>query len=101
MEKDDYLPLFETKAAKGRKLFQFYAVSVLVGICFLCVYRVTHVPAEGKVERWAWMGLFFAELWFVLYWILTLFVRWSPIYRYTFKDRLSHRSLFLPAFMNV
>ncbi|KAA8537262.1 hypothetical protein F0562_027051 [Nyssa sinensis] len=32
-----------------------------------------------------------AELWFSLYWIVTQFVRWNPINRKTFKDRLSQR----------
>ncbi|CBI23490.3 unnamed protein product, partial [Vitis vinifera] len=37
------------------------------------------------------MGLFLSELLFSFYWFLTQLVRWSPIYRYTFKDRLSQR----------
>nr|POE82393.1 cellulose synthase-like protein e6 [Quercus suber] len=37
------------------------------------------------------MGLFFSELWFCFYWFVTAVVRWNPIYRNTFKDRLSHR----------
>ncbi|XP_059596226.1 cellulose synthase-like protein E6 isoform X2 [Vitis vinifera] len=93
MGKDGYLPLFETKAARGRILFKCYAASVLVGITFICVYRVVHFPAAGGqlLKRWAWMGLSLAELWFSLYWFITQFVRWNPIYRYTFKDRLSQR----------
>uniref|UniRef100_A0A5B7BN89 Putative cellulose synthase-like protein E6 n=1 Tax=Davidia involucrata TaxID=16924 RepID=A0A5B7BN89_DAVIN len=92
-EKDGlYLPLFETKAVKGRVLHKLYAVSVFVGICLICVYRATHVPPQGEINgRWAWIGLFMAELWFSFYWILTQFSRWNPVYRYTFKDRLSQR----------
>jgi len=37
------------------------------------------------------MGLFFSELQFCFYWFVTTVVRWNPIYRNTFKDRLSHR----------
>ncbi|GMH25488.1 hypothetical protein Nepgr_027331 [Nepenthes gracilis] len=32
-----------------------------------------------------------AEMWFTLYWILTQALRWNPVYRSTFKDRLSNR----------
>ncbi|KAA8519230.1 hypothetical protein F0562_013486 [Nyssa sinensis] len=90
-EENGYLPLFETKAVKGRVLYKLYAVSVFVGICLICVYRVKHLPAPGELGRWAWIGLFMAELWFSFYWIVTQFVRWNPIYRNTFKDRLSQR----------
>ncbi|KAJ9690008.1 hypothetical protein PVL29_012597 [Vitis rotundifolia] len=93
MGKEGNLPLFETKVAKGRNLFKCYAASVFVGIIFICVYRAIHFPAaNGQVlRRWAWIGLFLSELWFSLYWFVSQFSRWNPIYRYTFKDRLSQR----------
>ncbi|RVW87218.1 Cellulose synthase-like protein E6 [Vitis vinifera] len=91
MGRDGQLPLFETKAAKGRILFGLYAVSTFVGICLICVYRLTHLPEEGKVGRWAWIGLFLSELGYILYWFITVTVRLKPIYRYTFKDRLTQR----------
>ncbi|KAJ9690015.1 hypothetical protein PVL29_012599 [Vitis rotundifolia] len=93
MGKDGYLPLFETKIAKGRILFRCYAASVFVGIIFICVYRVVHFPPASTqvLRRWAWMGLFLSELWFSFYWFVTQFVRWNLVYRYTFKDRLSQR----------
>ncbi|RVW33638.1 Cellulose synthase-like protein E6 [Vitis vinifera] len=91
MGRDGQLPLFETKAAKGRLLFGLYAVSTFVGICLICVYRLTHLPEEGEVGRWPWIGLFLSELWYILYWFVILSVRWSPIYRNTFKDRLTQR----------
>ncbi|RVW33652.1 Cellulose synthase-like protein E6 [Vitis vinifera] len=51
MGKDGYLPLFETKVAKGRILFRCYAASVFVGIIFICVYRVVHFPpASAQME---------------------------------------------------
>ncbi|KAM3701222.1 hypothetical protein ACJW31_05G155400 [Castanea mollissima] len=53
--------------------------------------RLSHIPAIGEPGRWAWIGLFCSELWFCFYWFVTTVVRWNPIYRNTFKDRLSHR----------
>ncbi|KAL4628063.1 hypothetical protein ACB092_05G209900 [Castanea dentata] len=91
MAKDDNLPLFETKSGKGRILFQIYSLLIFVGTCFIFAYRLSHIPAKGEPGRWAWMGLFFSELWFCFYWFVTTVVRWNPIYRSTFKDRLSHR----------
>ncbi|XP_057957534.1 cellulose synthase-like protein E6 isoform X2 [Malania oleifera] len=90
---DEYVPLFETKEAKGRIPYRLYAASVFVGICMIWVYRVSHLPAaeEQVLERWVWVGAFLAELWFSFYWLITQFVRWNPIFRSTFKDRLSHR----------
>ncbi|XP_073001786.1 cellulose synthase-like protein E6 [Typha latifolia] len=62
------------------------------------VYRATHIPMkDGEEEKkkmmmWAlWIGLFAAEIWFGLYWLLTQSVRWNPVYRHTFKERLSKR----------
>lgn len=98
MGRDGHLPLFETKASKGRIPFGFYVASTIVGIWLICVYRVTHLPEEGEVGRWAWIGMFLSELWYILYWFVTLSVRWNPIYRNTFKDRLTQRSpSFLPS----
>ncbi|CAK9182397.1 unnamed protein product [Ilex paraguariensis] len=91
MGKDGYLPLFETKSAKGRIPYWLYAGSMIVGIGFIFVYRVSHLPAQGEDGRWAWIGLFLADLWFSFYWFVTQSARWNPIYRYTFKERLSQR----------
>ncbi|KAJ4977514.1 hypothetical protein NE237_002620 [Protea cynaroides] len=90
--KDEYLPLFETKEAKGRVAYRLFAVSMLLAICMVVVYRVKHVPTgEGTQGRWVWIGIFVAELWFSLSWFIQQSLRWNPVYRYTFKDRLSHR----------
>ncbi|KAJ4976193.1 hypothetical protein NE237_001299 [Protea cynaroides] len=90
--KDEYLPLFETKEAKGRVAYRLLAASMLLAICMVVVFRVKHVPTGEETQgRWAWIGLFLAELWFFLSWILHQAVRWNLVYRYTFKDRLSHR----------
>ncbi|KAL6332717.1 hypothetical protein AAG906_010057 [Vitis piasezkii] len=64
MGRDGHLPLFETKTSKGRILFGLYAVSTFVGICLICVYRLTHLPEEGEVGRWPWIGWFLSELWY-------------------------------------
>ncbi|XP_072963602.1 cellulose synthase-like protein E6 isoform X2 [Typha angustifolia] len=90
--------LFETKVAKGRKWYKLYACSVFTGICMIWVYRATHIPIkDGEEEKkkkmmWAlWIGLFAAEIWFGLYWLITQSVRWNPVYRHTYKERLSKR----------
>ncbi|THU48252.1 hypothetical protein C4D60_Mb09t24290 [Musa balbisiana] len=62
---------------------------MLVSICLVLFYRATNIPGRGEQGRWAWMGMLAAELWFTFYWIITQSVRWNPIYRHTFKERLS------------
>ncbi|KMT12991.1 hypothetical protein BVRB_4g090680 [Beta vulgaris subsp. vulgaris] len=91
MEKVGYVPLFETKQFNGRLLYRLFAVSIFMAIFMVWVYRVTQMPEKGEEGRWAWIGLFGAELWFSLYWFLTQVLRWNLVYRHTFKDRLSIR----------
>ncbi|XP_058202483.1 cellulose synthase-like protein E1 isoform X2 [Rhododendron vialii] len=93
MGQEVYLPLFETKAAKGRVAYKLYSLSVFVGIFSIWVFRAGHLPpAETeRGRRWGWIGLSMAELWFSFYWFLTQFARWNPVYRSTFKHRLSQR----------
>ncbi|KAJ7960952.1 putative Cellulose synthase [Quillaja saponaria] len=91
MGTDEYDPLFETKKVKGRVMFRLFSVSLFVGICFIWAYRLKHIPKEGEDGRWVWIGLLGSELWFSLYWVLTQALRWNPVYRHTFKDRLSQR----------
>lgn len=101
---DEHLHLFETKSGKGLIPFRLFAASIFAGIFFIFVYRVTHMPAAVVVRnsneleaadhvgvvRWtAWIGLFLAELWFGFYWLLSIVVKWKPIYRTTHKHRLS------------
>ncbi|PKU69698.1 Cellulose synthase-like protein E2 [Dendrobium catenatum] len=83
--------LFEVKVGKGRAWKWLYAGSMLLGLLLIWVYRASHVPEAGEKGRWAWTAVFAAELWFGFYWFLTLSIRWNPIYRYTYKDKLSHR----------
>ncbi|XP_073117697.1 cellulose synthase-like protein E6 isoform X3 [Elaeis guineensis] len=88
---ESYESLFEAKQAKGRLAYKLFACSMLVGICLIWFYRATHVPGWGEQGRWAWIGIFVAELWFGFYWIITQSVRWSPIYYYTHTEKLSQR----------
>nr|POF22859.1 cellulose synthase-like protein e6 [Quercus suber] len=52
---------------------------------------LTHIPRAGEQGRWAWIGMFMAELWFGLYWILTQPCRFKVVYNHPFKERLSNR----------
>lgn len=91
MRSEKYLPLFETKRARGLVLFRSFAVTLFVGICLILFYRVSNIPRDGEEGRWVWIGLLGAELWFGFYWVLTQALRWNQVYRLTFKDRLSLR----------
>ncbi|CAK9148877.1 unnamed protein product [Ilex paraguariensis] len=91
MGRDGYVPLFETKRAKGRIIYRFFSASIFVGIVLIWVYRASHIPSSRDDGRLGWIGMLGAELWFGLYWVLTQSQRWNRIYRYTFKDRLSQR----------
>ncbi|XP_019052682.1 PREDICTED: cellulose synthase-like protein E6 [Nelumbo nucifera] len=88
---EGYLPLFETEELKGRIAYRLYALSVLVCISLFLAYRVTHFPGKEEDGRWAWIGMFGAELWFSLYWMINQSARWKPVIRRTFKDRLSQK----------
>ncbi|KAK6133030.1 hypothetical protein DH2020_033240 [Rehmannia glutinosa] len=88
---EDVLPLFETKTAKGRAAYKLYCLIVLFGIVLIWVYRLVHIPGAGERGRHAWMAMFFAEVLFGLYWVITQACRWHVVYRYPFRDRLSTR----------
>ncbi|OEL33690.1 Cellulose synthase-like protein E6 [Dichanthelium oligosanthes] len=84
--------LFATEKFGGRALYRLHAATVLAGICLVLYYRATHVPEAGSgAGRAAWLGMLAAELWFGFYWVITQSVRWCPIRRRTFKDRLAAR----------
>ncbi|RDX61630.1 Cellulose synthase-like protein E1 [Mucuna pruriens] len=91
MGEEEYYPLFETKRAKGRVIYIIFSLSLFVGICFIWVYRVSHIPREGEDGKWAWIGLLCAELWFGLYWLLRHPFRWNPVFRKPFRHTLSQR----------
>ncbi|TYG46713.1 hypothetical protein ES288_D11G278600v1 [Gossypium darwinii] len=40
LESKSYLPLFETRPARGRQLFQLFSASISITICFIWVYRL-------------------------------------------------------------
>lgn len=86
-------PLFATEKPKRVLAYRLYAGTIFAGILLIWFYRATHIPARGSSSLgWrAGLGLLVAELWFGLYWVLTLSVRWNPVRRATFKDRLSER----------
>ncbi|KAJ9182511.1 hypothetical protein P3X46_006497 [Hevea brasiliensis] len=91
MGREKYIPLFETKEARGRVFYRLFSVTVFLGICCIWAYRISNIPRKGEDGRWVWIGLLGAELWFGLYWVITQAVRWKPVFRCTFKDRLSQR----------
>ncbi|KAF8781062.1 hypothetical protein HU200_001034 [Digitaria exilis] len=83
--------LFGTEKLGGRAVYRVHAATVLAGICLVLYHRATHVPAAGT-GRAAWLGMLAAELWFAFYWVITQSVRWCPIRRRAFTDRLAARS---------
>ncbi|XP_009624029.1 cellulose synthase-like protein E6 [Nicotiana tomentosiformis] len=85
------LPLFESKAARGRNIYKLFASTVLVGICLIWIYRWINMPRRGESGRWAWIGMFLSELVFGFYWIITQSARLDVIYRFSFNNRLSLR----------
>ncbi|KAK7290610.1 hypothetical protein RIF29_05156 [Crotalaria pallida] len=96
MESDKYYSLFETTRARGWLIvYRVFAISMFVAICFIYIYRLSHIPLIIKGEEvgksLAWLGLLGAELWFGLNWLCTQALRWNPVFRETFKSRLSQR----------
>ncbi|KAM6552579.1 hypothetical protein CsatB_013341 [Cannabis sativa] len=88
---DEKMSLFESKKGRGRMIYRVFGSSIFVGICVIWFYRLSFIPKQGQIGRWAWIGLLAAELWFGFYWILTQSHRWNQLYRNTFKDKLSQR----------
>ncbi|KAK7301912.1 hypothetical protein RJT34_12789 [Clitoria ternatea] len=89
MGSGEYSPLFETTRGRGRFIYRSFAMSLFVAICFIWVYRFSHI--KGEDGKWAWIGMLGAELWFGFYWVLTQALRWNLIFRQPFKNRLSQR----------
>ncbi|TYH87214.1 hypothetical protein ES332_D01G101300v1 [Gossypium tomentosum] len=90
------LPLFKTEEAKGKVAFSLFSSSILVGICLIWAYRLSNLPTAGDRGRWLWIGMFFAELGFGFYWILTQALRWNLVRYYPLKFNLSQSSYKLP-----
>ncbi|CAL5055624.1 unnamed protein product [Urochloa decumbens] len=87
-------PLFATEkpARVVAHAYRLFASTIFAGLLLIWVYRATHLPPRSSGARWwGWLGLSAAELWFGFYWVLTLSVRWSPVYRRAFPDRLTRR----------
>uniref|UniRef100_A0A0E0ET67 Uncharacterized protein n=2 Tax=Oryza meridionalis TaxID=40149 RepID=A0A0E0ET67_9ORYZ len=82
--------LFATEKVGGRAVYRVQAATVAAGILLVLYYRATRVPAAGE-GRAAWLGMAAAELWFAAYWVITQSVRWCPVRRRTFKNRLAER----------
>ncbi|XP_020157427.1 cellulose synthase-like protein E6 isoform X2 [Aegilops tauschii subsp. strangulata] len=82
--------LFETVRHGGRALYRLHAVTVAASTLLVLYYRATRVPGSGG-RRAAWLGMLAAELWYAAYWVVTQSVRWSPVRRCTFRDRLTAR----------
>ncbi|XP_061353157.1 cellulose synthase-like protein E1 [Gastrolobium bilobum] len=91
MGSGEYSPLFETRRGRGRLIYRTFAISLFVSICFIWVYRLSHITRNGEDGKWACLGLLGAELWFGFYWVLTQALRWNLVFRQPFKNRLSQR----------
>ncbi|CAI0437555.1 unnamed protein product [Linum tenue] len=70
-------PLFESREApKGAKLVhRAFAASVFAGLCCTWIYRAS--SAASGLGRWAWNGMFAAELVLGFHWICCQAVRWN------------------------
>lgn len=92
-EKNTNLSLFETEARKGGAAiaYKFFASTVFAGIVLIWLYRLIYIPGVGESGRWVWIGMFFSELLFGFYWIITQSVRWNVVHRHPFRDRLPLR----------
>ena len=84
--------LFESRGVSRSLLIcgRAFAASTLLAIVSIWLYRCVYLFA-GNNHALVWIGMFAAEVWFGLYWMLTQASRWNIIYRLTFKDKLSHR----------
>ncbi|KAK1631684.1 hypothetical protein QYE76_005999 [Lolium multiflorum] len=90
METETERRLFATETLGGRAVYRLHAVTVAAGILLVLYYRATHVPAAGE-GRAAWLGMLAAELWYSAYWVITQSVRWNPVRRRPFRERLAAR----------
>ncbi|XP_031478906.1 cellulose synthase-like protein E6 [Nymphaea colorata] len=92
-ERREEIPLHSSRRGRrrGRGMYRLLAGINLAGMVAVLFYRVTNIPHESLSLRLLWAAMTLSELWFVLYWIMNQAVRWDPIYRSTFKDRLSLR----------
>ncbi|KAL4185747.1 hypothetical protein AMTRI_Chr10g232260 [Amborella trichopoda] len=85
---EDMLPLYETVKTRGRFVYRIFAVTFFGAVLLTLYHRLTHVPQGAK---WLWIGIFLSETWFAFYWVVNQTLRWSPVHRHTFKERLYKR----------
>ncbi|ESQ29882.1 hypothetical protein EUTSA_v10011262mg [Eutrema salsugineum] len=96
VQEGDREPLFVTRRRTGRVItFRVFAASVFGCICSIWFYRVT-APSEIDENRtgfvrFIWLVMLTLEIWFGLYWLVVQSLRWNPVWRFTFTDRLSRR----------
>uniref|UniRef100_A0A1J3DDT0 Cellulose synthase-like protein E1 n=1 Tax=Noccaea caerulescens TaxID=107243 RepID=A0A1J3DDT0_NOCCA len=92
----DREPLFVTRRRTGGVIaFRVFAASVFGCICWIWFYRMT-IPVEIDENRTGfarliWWVMLSLEIWFGLYWAIIQSLRWNPVWRFTFADRLSRR----------
>ncbi|XP_062078928.1 cellulose synthase-like protein E6 [Humulus lupulus] len=99
-ERDEVAVLYETRKARFRGALRVFSSTIMGGICLIWYYRLTNIiqslsssssSSSSSNHRWAWIGMFMAELVFGFYWIITQSVRWTLIRFHPFKQRLSLR----------
>ncbi|KAJ0230388.1 Cellulose synthase-like protein E1 [Hirschfeldia incana] len=89
----DQEPLFETRKRTGGVIaFRVFAASVFGCICWIWFYRATETDEnQTGLVRFVRLVMFILEIWFGLYWLIVQSLRWNPVWRFTFADRLSRR----------
>ncbi|KAJ0253290.1 Cellulose synthase-like protein E1 [Hirschfeldia incana] len=95
-QEGDREPLFATRRRTGGLIaFRLFAASVFGCICCIWFYRAVE-PLEKDENRtgffrFIWLVMLILEIWFGLYWLVVQSLRWNPVWRSTFTDRLSRR----------
>ncbi|WOG91926.1 hypothetical protein DCAR_0311181 [Daucus carota subsp. sativus] len=93
--RNEDVALFESKGVSKSMLLcrRAFAGSTSLAILSVWLYRCFYFVYDYQSHAHAlvWIGMFAAEVWFGLCWLLTQASRWNLIYRRTFKDKLSYR----------
>ena len=80
-------------------LYRMVIVIRLVVVGFFFQYRLMNLVQDAYA---LWLVSVICEIWFAISWILDQFLKWLPVERETYLDRLSLRlmsSNFIPEFM--
>uniref|UniRef100_A0A0D6QSW0 Glycosyltransferase 2-like domain-containing protein n=1 Tax=Araucaria cunninghamii TaxID=56994 RepID=A0A0D6QSW0_ARACU len=80
--------LYTTVVKPHAKKNRAYACIYLAAIVGLIYYRILFMPSESYIP---WILGFAAELGFAFRWTLDQAMRWRPVDRFTFPERLSRR----------